>query len=89
MYDPSSGDIFFDGINIKDLDISNFHKYITVVNQNPLLFDTSIRENIAYGATEKEVKDEGTGKTYLYALESNLIIIPDIIASAKLSLAPM
>ena len=34
-------------------------RFIAVVNQNPLLFNTSIGENIAYGAPEKEVSEKG------------------------------
>merc|ERR1719318_603525 len=57
LYDPSSGGIFVDGFNLKELDIANFHKFIAVVNQNPLLFNSSIGENIAYGAPEKVVSE--------------------------------
>eukprot|EP00092_Neocalanus_flemingeri_P021059 GFUD01022817.1.p1 GENE.GFUD01022817.1~~GFUD01022817.1.p1 ORF type:complete len:634 (-),score=129.21 GFUD01022817.1:347-1978(-) len=58
LYDPSSGGIFVDGFNLKELDIPTFHKFIAVVNQNPLLFNSSIGENIAYGAPEKVVSEE-------------------------------
>ena len=59
LYDPSSGGIFVDGFNLKELDIATFHKFIAVVNQNPLLFNSSIGENIAYGAPEKAVSEKG------------------------------
>ena len=58
LYDPTSGDIFVDGYNLKELDIKTFHKYVAVVNQNPLLFNCSIGENIAYGASLDKVSDE-------------------------------
>ena len=57
MYDPSSGGIFVDGINLTEMNITNFHKFVAVVNQNPLLFNSSIGENIAYGAPEKVVSE--------------------------------
>jgi len=58
LYDPNSGGIFVDGFNLKELDIATFHQFIAVVNQNPLLFNSSIGENIAYGAPEKVVSEE-------------------------------
>ena len=60
LYDPSSGGIYVDGINLTELNIGSYHKFIAVVNQNPLLFNSSIGENIAYGAPEKIVTDKGT-----------------------------
>ena len=59
LYDPTSGGIFVDGINLTQLNIVSYHKFIAVVNQNPLLFNSSIGENIAYGAPEKVVTDGG------------------------------
>ena len=56
LYDPTSGNIFVDGYNLKELKLSNYHQNVSVVNQNPLLFNSSIGENIAYGS----VKDNAT-----------------------------
>ena len=58
LYDPTQGDIFVDEFNLKELDLKTFHKYIAVVNQNPLLFNCSIGENIAYGAAHDNVTEE-------------------------------
>ncbi|KAI5639554.1 hypothetical protein M9H77_00629 [Catharanthus roseus] len=58
FYEPLSGDILLDGINIKDLDLKWLRQQIGLVNQEPALFATSIRENILYGkgnATLKEI----------------------------------
>ena len=61
LYDPTSGNIFVDGYNLKELDIETYHRHIAVVNQNPLLFNSSISDNIAYGGgaevTDEEVKE--------------------------------
>ena len=60
LYDPTSGNIYVDGFNLKELDLRAYHRHIAVVNQNPLLFNSSISDNIAYGAyqevTEQEVR---------------------------------
>ena len=41
--------IFYDGINIKNYDIKYFHKQIGFVQQEPSLFNGTIKENIIYG----------------------------------------
>ncbi|MDZ4727298.1 MAG: ABC transporter ATP-binding protein [Leptospira sp.] len=59
LIDPSSGDIFWDGVNAKSLRLDNLRHRIGVVSQNIFLFNGSIRENIAYGkpeATEEEIR---------------------------------
>lgn len=49
FYDPLSGDILLDGNNIRELDLKWLRHQIGLVNQEPALFATSIRENILYG----------------------------------------
>jgi ATP-binding cassette subfamily B (MDR/TAP) protein 10 len=54
LYDPQNGEIFLDGHNLKKLDPSWLRKHIGAVNQEPVLFSGSIRENILYGLEENE-----------------------------------
>lgn len=57
-YDPKFGRISVDGMDIQDLNVIHYRKFLGIVNQEPLLFATSIRENIRFGnpsATEEEV----------------------------------
>jgi len=49
FYDPSSGGIYLDNTDIRDLAIENYRKIFGVVPQEPLLFNASISDNIAYG----------------------------------------
>ncbi|CAI0381930.1 unnamed protein product [Linum tenue] len=59
FYDPDSGEVLIDGVNLKELKVSWVRKQIGLVSQEPILFATSIRENIAYGkenATEEEIR---------------------------------
>lgn len=49
FYDPASGEILFSGCNIKDLDPRWYHTQIAIVQQEPVLFSGSIKENICYG----------------------------------------
>lgn len=47
-YDVNSGSILFDGINIKELDPRWIHRVISVIQQDPILFSMSIRDNVLY-----------------------------------------
>jgi len=46
---PQQGSITFDGKNLSDYDLRSARKFISVVPQESVLFDGSIRENVAYG----------------------------------------
>ena len=52
FYDPNEGNIFFDGINIKDLDLSYLRHQIGIVSQEPSLCSGSIKDNIIYGVSK-------------------------------------
>jgi len=56
-YDPEGGAILVDGVNLKDWDTNALHSRMAIVAQQPLLFDTSIRNNLTYGC-RREVSDE-------------------------------
>ena len=58
LYDPTSGTIFVDGYKLRELDIKTYHRHIAVVNQNPALFNSSISDNIAYGAVGEVTEEE-------------------------------
>ncbi|MDD5658974.1 MAG: ABC transporter ATP-binding protein [Actinomycetota bacterium] len=49
FYETKYGDIFIDGINIKDLTLHSLRSCIGLVSQDPFIFSTSIRKNILYG----------------------------------------
>jgi ABC-type multidrug transport system fused ATPase/permease subunit len=49
FYAPQRGSITFDGVNTVDLDPRWLHKQLAIVSQEPVLFRTSVLENIAYG----------------------------------------
>jgi ATP-binding cassette subfamily B protein len=49
FYDPTAGSILFDGCDLRDLRLSWLRQQVGVVLQDPILFSTSIAENIAYG----------------------------------------
>ena len=58
FYDPRSGRLTLDRQDLRDLNIRWLRSQIGIVSQEPVLFDTSIAENVRYGANFREVSDE-------------------------------
>uniref|UniRef100_A0A672U6X4 ATP binding cassette subfamily B member 1 n=1 Tax=Strigops habroptila TaxID=2489341 RepID=A0A672U6X4_STRHB len=58
FYDPLNGEMLFDGKNIKELNIKWLRAQIGIVSQEPILFDCTIGENIAYGDNSRHVSHE-------------------------------
>ncbi|KAF8670746.1 hypothetical protein HU200_050411 [Digitaria exilis] len=59
FYDPDSGKILFDGLEVQTLKVSWLRQQVGLVAQEPVLFNDTIRANIAYGkqgeASEEEI----------------------------------
>ncbi len=58
LYDPQAGRILIDGRDVRDYKRRSLRRRIGMVMQDPVLFGTSVRENIAYGkldATDEEI----------------------------------
>lgn len=61
MYNPSEGRIKIDDVDLRELDPSRWRRIIGTVGQEPVLFSTTLRDNITYGVeypekiTEEEV----------------------------------
>jgi len=58
FFDPQRGRVLVDGYDVRSLRLASLRAQVAIVPQEPLLFDGSIFENIAYGrvdATEAEV----------------------------------
>jgi ABC transporter fused permease/ATP-binding protein len=59
LYDPQAGQVRIDGHDARTLDPRSLREHIAIVSQEPVLFATSIEENIRYGrrdATEADVR---------------------------------
>jgi ATP-binding cassette subfamily B protein len=52
FYDPKDGAISFDGVDIRSVDPADLRRRIAFVPQEPVIFGTTIAENIAYGAPD-------------------------------------
>lgn len=56
FYDPESGDIFIDDVNIKDVTLNSLRKQIGIVPQETIMFSGTIAQNIAFGQETFEMK---------------------------------
>ena len=58
FWNPTTGRILLDGIDIRDMTLESLRRHIAIVSQDVMLFDDTIRNNVIYGspdATEVEV----------------------------------
>ncbi len=52
FYDPQNGEIYIDGQNTKSVNLNSLRKSISLVSQDVILFDSSVKENILYANSE-------------------------------------
>lgn len=68
FYDPKKGRILIDGIDIKDVTLKSLRRQVGIVTQETILFNDTIKANIAYGnpeASDKEV-EEAAAQAYAH-----------------------
>ncbi len=56
LYDPSSGRVTLDGVDLRDATLASLRRQISLVTQDTILFDSTARENIAYGEPDAPVE---------------------------------
>jgi ATP-binding cassette, subfamily B, bacterial len=59
FYDVTTGRVMVDGADVRDVTLTSLRRAIAVISQDPFLFSTTVRENIAFGApaaTDEEVE---------------------------------
>ncbi|XP_028416784.1 multidrug resistance protein 1-like isoform X1 [Dendronephthya gigantea] len=69
FYDTNAGHVMVDGVGVGQLNLKWLRRQIGVVSQEPVLFDLSIRDNIAFGDTSRKVSDMEVEKA---AQEANI-----------------
>lgn len=63
FHDPTSGAVLWDGIDLREASIASLRKQIALVTQETVLFNDTVRHNIAYGkpdATDAEIQEAAT-----------------------------
>lgn len=56
-YDPSQGEILVDDVPLRDWNLTHLHRHMAVVAQEPLLFETTIRQNLLYGIPDAHIDE--------------------------------
>ncbi len=52
FYDVTAGRVTIDGADVRDVKLASLRRAIAVISQDPFLFSTTVRENIAFGAPD-------------------------------------
>ena len=94
FYDPLTGQVLLDGHDVKTLNIQWLRSLIGLVQQEPVLFNLSIRENIAYGNNDKSVTQEeieaAATKANIHSLITSLPeVIRDCYSSYLISISTL
>jgi ATP-binding cassette subfamily B protein len=69
FYDPSSGRITVDGIDAREVDPRELRRRIAVVAQDPVIFATSVLENVRYGRPDASAQQVRQALEAAYAME--------------------
>lgn len=76
FYDPETGEILAENVNLKDLKLGNYYQNIGIILQEDFLFSGTVRENIRFGkpgATSTEVENAAK----LAVVHDDILNLPD------------
>ena len=76
MYEPQKGSIYLDGIDIQELDEDSIRGNITIISQNPYIFNLSIKDNLRLvkaDLTDEEMKEA----CHLACIDDYIESLPD------------
>ncbi len=76
MYDIEKGEITIDGVNIKELDKESIRGNITIISQNPYIFNLSIRDNLRL-VKENLTEEEMVEACKMACLHDFIEVLPD------------
>lgn len=84
FYDPAGGKILLDGHDIRSLNIKWLRSIIGLVQQEPVLFNQSIRDNIAYGDNSRTLSDNEIMQAAKVAnIHDTIISLPQVTTYMK------
>jgi subfamily B ATP-binding cassette protein MsbA len=67
FYDVTGGSILIDGLDVRDVTLASLRRQIGIVTQEVLLFDDTVRNNIAYGRQDVSLADVEAAARAAYA----------------------
>ena len=67
-----------DGLNIRDINLVRLRNMISVVSQEPILFDCSIRDNIVYGLDNTKSMDDVIGAARASNIHEFITNLPQV-----------
>ncbi|MFH4974962.1 hypothetical protein AB6A40_001671 [Gnathostoma spinigerum] len=76
FYEPQHGSLFIDGVDIKLLNIRSLRDQVSIVSQEPTLFDCSISENIRYGVDREVPHSEMVNAARLANIHNFILSLP-------------
>ena len=66
LYEPEAGEVLLDGVGVEKYDHKWFHRQVSIVGQEPILYARTIKENIVIGLNEdEEIEDDNDNKNVL------------------------
>lgn len=77
FYDVTSGEILIDGVNVKEYREDELHNKIGYIPQKALLFSGTIKSNVAYGESYKEIADDDIKKAIEVAQAQDFVLKKD------------
>ena len=77
FYDVTSGEILIDGVNVKEYRENELHNKIGYIPQKALLFSGTIKSNVAYGESYKEITDDDIKKAIEVAQAQDFVLKKD------------
>lgn len=57
LYDPDEGRILIDGVDVREVKLESLRKHVGYLQQEPFIFNRSIRENIALGKPDASIEE--------------------------------
>jgi subfamily B ATP-binding cassette protein MsbA len=69
FYDPNPGAVLIDGVDIRQISIATLRSQIAIVTQEPILFNDTVRRNIAYGRVDASEQQIVAAAKSAYAYE--------------------
>ena len=77
FWNPTEGEIYFDGIPQKELTLESLRRQIALVSQDVVIFDDTIANNIAYGCKDSVTREQIEAAAEAAALTDFLKTLPD------------